>query len=219
MDDRYEEQGRRGAMNWYDEEVRALERQHRHARGGQGIVLYGSSTFRLWSTAARDLGAPGLLNLGFGGSTLAACDHYFDRLVTPLAPRSLVVYAGDNDLGDGRSAGDVFRSFLSLRRKAAWLPGASAFTFVSIKPSPARWHLTNVIREANSRIRAEMARQADGLFLDIFPLMLNADGHPRPELYDADGLHLSERGYQLWTTAFLRHAEHLFTVSSPMKPA
>jgi len=30
--------------------------------------------------------------------------------------------------------------------------------------------------------------------------MLGWDEKPRPELYAADGLHLSAQGYQLWTT-------------------
>ena len=38
---------------------------------------------------------PLIVSTTFDGSTLAACVHYFDRLVTPVRPRSLVLYAGD----------------------------------------------------------------------------------------------------------------------------
>ena len=80
---------------------------------------------RLWETLELDI-APLMgksarppLNLGFGGSTLAACVHYFDRLpgrvIKEHGPlRSLVVYAGENDLGDGKSVADVVDSFFWL---------------------------------------------------------------------------------------------------------
>src|SRR6185436_13414056 len=35
-------------------------------------------------------------------------------------------------------------------------------------------------------------------FIDVFPLMLGADGKPRPELFLEDGLHMSRKGYDLW---------------------
>ena len=66
-------------------------------------VFYGSSSIRLWITLAEDFD-PRVLNLGFGGSTLEACDYFFSRLVMPVSPRSLLLYAGDNDLGDGRES-------------------------------------------------------------------------------------------------------------------
>ncbi len=87
-------------MQWYEDEVRTLEERikvgpiPRHP-----VAFYGSSSIRLWSTLASDLALPNALNLGFGGSTLEACAWFFERLVVPAAPASLVVYAGDNDWG------------------------------------------------------------------------------------------------------------------------
>ena len=46
-------------------------------------------------------------NQAFGGSTLEACAWFFERLVVPCYPRALVCYAGDNDLGDGRTPDQV----------------------------------------------------------------------------------------------------------------
>src|SRR5438876_763231 len=102
-------------MNWYEEEVRALERQRSsRPRISRPVVFYGSSTFRLWTTLALDLAEPRALNLSFGGSTLEACAYFFDRLVPPEQPSSVVVYAGDNDLGDGQIPDRVLSSFQAL---------------------------------------------------------------------------------------------------------
>src|ERR1700722_14882244 len=105
-------------MQWYEPEVQALEVARKTVNGNRPPVFYGSSSIRLWNTLAEDFDPP-VLNLGVGGSTLEACDHFFDRLVPPVHPRSLLLYAGDNDLGDGRSVEQVFGSFLSLVGKVA----------------------------------------------------------------------------------------------------
>jgi hypothetical protein len=98
-------------MDWYEEEVRTLEgMQATRPLMAAPAVFYGSSTSRLWTTLAQDLGDPGIVNLGFGGSTLAACVHFFERLVQPVNPGSLPIYAGDNDPGDGRSPEGVLSS-------------------------------------------------------------------------------------------------------------
>src|SRR4051812_9240542 len=122
-------------MFWYEDEVKALERHAVHSANGHPPVFYGSSSFRLWTTLAEDFD-PRVLNLAFGGSTLEACAWFFDRVVTPARPRSLLIYAGDNDLGDGRTVDDVFRFFRSLAEKVAALAAPIPFGFVSVKPSP-----------------------------------------------------------------------------------
>ncbi len=176
----------------------------------QPIVFYGSSSIRLWSSLAADLGDPSIVNLGFGGSTMAACAHFFERLVVPRRPRSLIVYAGDNDLGDGRSAVDVFESFLKLTRELDAHLGQIPFGFLSIKPSPARWPLIDAIRSANSRIKDQLLSRPNSTYIDVFQPMLNAGGRPRPELYLEDGLHLSPAGYRLWTEQILLHRDAIF---------
>ena len=186
-------------MHWYEEEVRALERRHRAFPPPEGsIVFYGSSSIRLWSTLEQDLPNLPLVNCGFGGSTLDACSWFFHRLVVPLRPRALIVYAGDNDLGDGRSPDQVLSSYRALTDQIGAHLGSIPYTFLSIKPSPARSGLTDVIRQTNERIRREHAYLPGGIYVDVFTPMLGRDGLPRRELYAEDGLHLSSDGYHLW---------------------
>jgi lysophospholipase L1-like esterase len=176
----------------------------------QPIVFYGSSSIRLWSTLATDLGEARILNLGFGGSTLDDCAYYFERLVVPRKPGSLVLYAGDNDFGVGRSAEEVLHSFRDLSRQLDKHLGPIPFAFISIKPSPARWPLIDAIRSANSRIKDELLCRPNSTYIDVFQPMLNAGGRPRPELYLEDGLHLSPTGYRLWTEQILLHRDAIF---------
>ncbi len=194
-------------VHWYDEEVTAIERNRLAAPPPTGgVVFYGSSSIRLWESLADDFPGCGVVNAGFGGSTLAACSWFFTRLVVPLQPRSLVVYAGDNDLGDGQSPHDVLASYRHLIDQVDALLGPIRFGFIAIKPSPARWAILDRIRTTNELIRTEVSKRPQAEYVDVFPSMLNAAGQPRVELYAEDGLHLSAAGYRVWRQVVAEHA-------------
>ena len=197
-------------FEWYEAEVRALERKRETEPVIEApIVFYGSSSIRLWTTLKQDFPGMPAVNVGFGGSTLRACSYFFDRLVVPYRPKAIIVYAGDNDLGDGQTAEDVFVSYQMLWGKSRQFFGPISFSYISIKPSIARWAIDNRIRRANAMIHQEMEGRDSTYWIDIYEAMLGADGKPRRELYEADGLHLSPAGYRLWTERVLAHPESL----------
>jgi lysophospholipase L1-like esterase len=193
-------------MDWYESEVRELEQKRPHI--ACPVVFYGSSSIRLWP---RLEGTGPIVNRGFGGSTLEACAYYFERLVVPIRPRSLVIYAGDNDLGDGRNPDQVLQFFRQLAGKIdRQLPGVP-FGFISVKLSPARMAIADRIRRANELIRQEMNSYPSGYFIPVFEAMLNSNGCPRPDLFLADGLHLSRMGYRLWEELLIPFENRIFT--------
>ncbi|MFM7151117.1 MAG: GDSL-type esterase/lipase family protein, partial [Gemmataceae bacterium] len=71
--------------------------------------------------------------------------------------------------------------------------------FLAIKPSPVRWSIIDRIREANRLIQAFCEADARLKYVDVTHPMLDSQGWPRRELFERDGLHLSEEGYRLWT--------------------
>ncbi|MBB6052219.1 GDSL-type esterase/lipase family protein [Armatimonas rosea] len=207
-------------MEYFEPEVRLLEPRTRLA-GSNSIVFYGSSSVRLWTTLQSDIAPlteaphPPILNLGFGGSTLAACVHYFDRLpgrvIKEHGPlRSLVVYAGENDLGDGASVDQVVDSFFWLHAMVRDRLGETPFVFLSIKPSPARAPILEKIRQANARIATLIPSRPQSQFVDVYASMVDSDGKPRAELWCDDGIHLSAAGYALWTQLLAVHQVRLF---------
>jgi lysophospholipase L1-like esterase len=185
-------------MEWYEAEVRVLQNACAgSANGNRPPVFYGSSSVRLWDTLAQDFDTR-VLNLGFGGSTLEACDYFFERLIPPVNPCSLLLYAGDNDLGDGRSPEEVLVWFRSLAGKVSIDLGPIPFGFVSVKPSPARFPIIGRIRRLNDLVRKEIESRPSGYYIDVFSAMIDPSGKPRPEFFLADGLHLNRQGYRLW---------------------
>jgi lysophospholipase L1-like esterase len=141
------------------------------------------------------------INRGFGGSEMIDALHYADRIVIPYKPRIVVVYAGDNDTALGTTPEQVAKNFELLADKIhAALPQTKIID-ISVKPSFARWAIVDQQRATNALLQAYCAKHDYLVFLDVSRLTLGADGKPRRELYDPDGLHFSAEGYKLWNAA------------------
>lgn len=192
-------------MIWYENEVQRLEKERAELTYKPRLLFYGSSSIRLWDTLYEDFADYRPVNLGFGGSTLAACDWFFDRLVAPFEPESIIVYAGDNDLGDGRHPEEVFLFFQQLVSRIRRQYGSIPLAYISIKPSITRWNIVDSIRYANKIIEEEIRRQRDNLhFINVYTRMTDNAGYPKREFLDPDGLHINPKGYALWTE-IIRH--------------
>ena len=164
------------------------------------IVFVGSSSILFWSTLNEDMAPLPVLNRGFGGSEIAHVTHFADRIVRPHEPSAIVLYAGDNDIGFGSSAGCAlhdFEAFFGHIRAAA--PDTPIY-FISIKPSPARWELWDEMRRANQLIEARTTTDPVLHFIDVSEAMLDDQAQPLGELFLEDGLHMTPAGYQLWAS-------------------
>jgi lysophospholipase L1-like esterase len=183
----------------WERDIAAFEAADRQSPPPQGeIVFVGSSTIRLWNTAASfpDLK---IINRGFGGSSLADVVRHAERIIIPYAPRLVVVYAGDNDISGGVLAEQVAFEFERLVRLVhARLP-QTRILYLAIKPSVLRWLSDARMNMANEMIRAICEKDNRLTILDIGDVMLGWDERPRPELFVSDGLHLTEEAYRMWT--------------------
>jgi lysophospholipase L1-like esterase len=116
----------------------------------------------------------------------------------PAAPRSIVFYAGDNDLGDGQMPDAVLGSLNALQYKIATQLGETPLAFISIKPSVQRFGIMDRINAVNAGAQRVLAERSQSFYIDIATPSLQNDGMPRRSLYGDDGLHLSAEGYALW---------------------
>jgi uncharacterized sulfatase len=189
----------------WEKEVQAIERRNTEKPPPQDCIVFaGSSSIRLWDVAKS---FPGLavVNVGFGGSQIADVTHFAGRLVQKHKPRTVVFYAGDNDIAAGKSPAQVaddFRAFAAAVHRD--MPKTKVI-FLAVKPTPARWRLFDGQTKANALVES-YCRGVDWLaFVDVVRPMLGADGKLRPELYARDGLHLNEVGYKVWTDLLKPH--------------
>jgi len=174
----------------------------KHMPPAGGVLFVGSSSIRLWDNLEQQFkAAPVIVKRGFGGSRMKDCAAYLSRLVIPYKPRLVVVYAGENDLAEGRQPEQVLRSFATfVNGVRAELP-KTRIAYVSIKPSIARARLLAQIRTTNALIKDYVASLNNAEFIDVFTPMLDQRGVPRAELFREDKLHMNAAGYALWQAA------------------
>ena len=188
-------------MFWYEEDIKRLELTKEAATEQPKLVFYGSSSIRMWRDMSKDFGTYRPINLGFGGSTLAACVWYFSRVMAGLKPKGMVLYAGDNDLGDGRHPEEVFIFFRELMVEIRKSFGNIPVAFISIKPSIKRFNIIEQIKYTNKIISAEIDKMNDAtFFVNVYDQMLDSNKYPRRDLFEAEGLHINDKGYALWKT-------------------
>lgn len=169
------------------------------------VLFVGSSTIRMWSHLADDFRTLPVMNRGFGGSTMADCQYFARQLVLQYKPRQVLVYAGDNDLAEGRSPQQVLESFKGFVETVRGEMPAVRISYISIKPSPSRASLMPKIREANALLSAYVKTLPNAAYIDVFTAMLDSNGAPRTELFGPDRLHMNDSGYALWTAIVGAH--------------
>lgn len=170
------------------------------------IVFVGSSSFNFWKSMQQDFPEYPVVNRGFGGSELVHAIMYANHIILPYKPKQVVIYSGENDLAVGNANADSvkvrFEKLFNIIR--AKYPKVSIL-YVSIKPSPSRAHLMPEMMKANGMIRDFLKKKKDTKFIDVYPLMLDAQGNPRKELFVEDMLHMNSTGYAIWIKEIKPH--------------
>ena len=163
-------------------------------------VFVGASNIRRWQSLPERFKKTPLLNRGFGGSQLSDVAFFAERCVIKYKPKQVYLNAGGNDLHAGKTPEEVLAAFEDFVTKVRTALPKTAISFISIPPSPSRWDEVEQVKKANALIAASCEKKGV-VFIDVFSLLLGADGQPRPELYVEDKLHFSEAGYDVVTSA------------------
>lgn len=164
------------------------------------IVFVGSSSIRMWSGLKSDFPGLPVINRGFGGSELADSVHFANRIIVPYKPREVVIYAGGNDLANGKAPELAFGDFVALFETIHQQLPKARVVFIATAPNPSRWKLVEKMKRFNS-LSQNYCNEHGATFVDVFPLMLGPDGLPKPDIYRDDGLHMNAKGYAIWKAA------------------
>lgn len=170
-----------------------------HPPPANAVLFIGSSSIRFWTTLDRDFPGIPTINRGFGGSELADSLYYMDRIVLPYRPRAVFMYVGENDLWNGKSPETVAADFKAFRTKLHTALPETKLIYGSIKASPSRARIHDLVRRTNELIAADCGTDPRCVFVDLASAMLDAQGRPRPEIFRDDQLHLKPAGYEIWT--------------------
>ncbi|MDT0608300.1 cyclic nucleotide-binding domain-containing protein [Croceitalea rosinachiae] len=184
---------------WHNEIRRLKQRVAKLEHQNELTAFYGSSSIRLWVNMKKDLNPLHVLNLGFGGSSFAWCTHYFTEIFKDVNPSKIVLYAGENDLSEGRTPQEVLTDCKELVELILAKYPRAELAFISLKPSVERTHLIPQIMETNLLLSKYVIGELNAQFINVFARMITSDNRPRPELYLSDGLHLNKKGYTIWS--------------------
>lgn len=188
--------------NPFEPEIKAFEAKDsiNDPISGQ-ILLYGSSTLRLWDSYAVDFANKNLkvVNRGFGGSQTSDANLFFDRVVVPHKPKYIFFYEGDNDINAGKSVETAFEDTKTFVKKVKTQSPNTRIVFFAIKPSPSRILQFDKQKEFNIKLWKWVQEEKGLYFIDTFNRMLGSDGKPDAKLFKADMLHMNADGYAIWT--------------------
>jgi hypothetical protein len=55
------------------------------------------------------------------------------------------------------------------------------------------------MEKANQLVKQFLAKSRHTAFVDVYHPMLNAEGKPMADIFEADRLHMNRKGYAIWT--------------------
>jgi lysophospholipase L1-like esterase len=182
-----------------EREVRNFEENDRRNPPKPGAILFtGSSSIVRWQSLAVDFEPHYVLSRGFKGGGIADLTYFSRRIIVRYQPKMIIVYAGENDLVDGRHPEGVLADFDFFMKKLRMDVPDVRTAFISIKPSPGRTELLHRIRTSNKLIEQYTTEHKRIKYVDVFTPMIDKTGAIRKELFDNDGVHMNKTGYQLW---------------------
>ena len=186
------------------------------------VLFIGSSSIRNWKSVYEDFPQYDVINRGFGGSTFADANLFIDQIVTPYQPAAIVVFEGSNDIARGKSADEVFndyKTFVKRTRKGEKRKDPAPIFFIGITPTESRWKHWPQMRKLNNMVIQYAGKDPSLYYIDTpTPILATAPepgGPPSRELFHDDLLHLSPKGYALWTRIITPQLEAVYPPTKP----
>ena len=127
--------------------------------------------------------------------------HYLDRVALVYKPRAILIYEGDNDTAFHVPEADIVDQFEQIvARVHAELPQTRIYV-LSVKPSLARVDVWPTAQRVSANMQA--IAHADPLvhYIDVATPFVTADGSVMDDVFVADGLHLNDKGNEIWGRA------------------
>jgi len=191
----------------YWDDIQKFKQQDSIVFPGPGKILFvGSSSFTKWTDVQNYFPGYSIINRGFGGSTIVDVIRYESDIIFPYKPKQIIIYCGENDIANDTTVTDkiVFERFkqlyVDIREDQPTVP----IVYISMKPSPSRWHMRHKTMEGNRLIKKFLEKKnRNGRFVNVWDAMLGPDGQPMPDIFIQDRLHMNAKGYAIWQKILL----------------
>jgi lysophospholipase L1-like esterase len=160
-----------------------------------------------------------VLNQGISGDTAAGLLKRLSAF-DQTQPEVVFVMIGINDLLRGRSNGEILADQQRIIQDLKAHHPKAKIVMQSVLPHATEqvtWEgRDRLLSISNRRIKAlndgmkAMAKKQSVHFFNLYPLFADSAGNLRREL-SSDGLHLSDRGYEVWSIALQVYGEEVIS--------
>jgi hypothetical protein len=186
----------------WENDIKKFEQLDKSEKYPADAVLFaGSSSIRLWSSLEKDMAPYHIIQRGYGGAKLSDFAVYAGRIFDPHPCKAIVIFIANDITGSAQDktpeeVASLFKNVLGTIRRVH--PETPVF-WIEITPTPSRWNVWPEIQEANSLIKKICDKKKNTYFIKTDFAFLNEKGLPKDELFRNDKLHLTEKGYAVWT--------------------
>lgn len=183
---------------WENDMARFAKDDKENPNKNNPVLFVGSSSFTRWYHLDKYFPESNVLNRGFGGTVLADVIYYFNDVIYKHKPSQVIIYGGDNDIAGGMPP-EVYLSELKtlVRLIEIHLPGVPVVV-LSTKSSPARDNARKYYERSNALVYEYCMKTPHLTYVDVYSLLLDAQGNYRSDLFVEDNIHITDEAYKLW---------------------
>jgi hypothetical protein len=189
-------------VRFWENDIQKFEQLDKSEKYPEDAILFaGSSSIRFWTSLEQDMAPYHIIQRGYGGAKLSDFAVYAGRIFDPHKCEAVVMFIANDITGSDKDktpeeVATLFRNILKTIRKVH--PSTPIF-WIAVTPTVSRWKVWPEIQKANEFIKKICDNQKNTYFIRTDFAFLNENGLPKDELFGEDKLHLTEKGYTVWT--------------------
>ena len=160
------------------------------------LVFIGDSLTE-WGDWQRRFPDYSVTNLGISGETVEGLLARRERIRARVEnPDYIFLMTGINNIANEQY--DIIDPYHEIVRNLTTWYKRSTLVVQSILPVELTWISPEVIRDTNRQLE-QIAREFSAEYLDVYSVFVGPTGNPLSECLQDDGVHVSRRGYDVWT--------------------
>ena len=161
-------------------------------------LFIGSSSIRMWNSLKDDFPELNIIHRGFGGSNSADVLKYMNEIVLPYNAENIVYYEGDNDIPAKIPPDTIIYNMEQFIIRVRETRPDTKIYLISPKPAIVRMQSWNTYKLLHSKMAGLAESYTDVFFIDVSEEMFH-DSRLNEDLFIEDGLHMNDKGYNIWT--------------------
>jgi len=196
----------------WEDDIQKFEQLDKNESYQKDAILFaGSSSIRLWANLEKDMAPYPVIQRGYGGAKLSDFAVYSDRIFDPHPCRAIVIFIANDITGSAndKSPEEVGKLVCYVFKTISKTHTVKQVFWIAITPTESRWKVWPVIQLANNQIEKVCDNQKHTYFIKTDYAFLNEKGLPIAELFRDDKLHLTEKGYAVWTGIVKKELERV----------